>query len=684
MLVIIRRSNYTPPDYHTILHLPRFKVDSPNLSCFNRNMNTQILAIFLEEGNKLLTHFLGRRKSEEITPSSTTESPEEALARIYSTGPAVSPSGPKETLPPATVISPPTKESTPGQNVATACIPCAPPGTLVIANPRVEEIQNISIGDRVLDAGGQYSKVTDITKRYYDGELISISLPYQSDPIVLTPEHHVPAIKAHLCKKRSRICLPGLENPHCKDCDSKRSFHQILVPASQLSAPGIRNHSRHILLMPILKTTKDIKEINVAKIADTEYECIGDTIKPRKKNAHNRGRTARAIKNIVPVSQNFMALAGFYLAEGSVSVQARGMLVRFDYGYTEEKYASETVGFIKELFGVNASVTHAESTIRVSVSSTILGHFFENMFGKGAHDKHVPQWMLTLPPNKQVSLLTYYWKGDGSQWVNKGATQTCLSASTASASLACNLRLILHRLGIIHGIRKLKQGESNIKGRVIKSGFHYQIGVNGQSAVKLAKYLSLRVPSNWRFLQCHQAGIDKNWVYLPIRKIKRIKYQGTVLNLTTLPSNTYTVAGVAVHNCSVGHFGTSAGLLNEAVRFKKEGMVSNEILDRIAKVLEEQNALERVDLTPERLQATPGWEKPIAEEALTQSRNLRHRLEDVETIDELQKIAAETETYYKQLNSAWFRGKLGQKKSMENQVKEVVEAAEAVASEQKS
>ncbi len=50
--------------------------------------------------------------------------------------------------------------------------------------------------------------------------------------------------------------------------------------------------------------------------------------------------------------------------------------------------------------------------------------------------------------------------------------------------------------------------------------------------------------------------------------------------------------------CAVGHFSTSSGLLKEALRFKGEGITSNEILDRIAAALEEQNALERVDLTP--------------------------------------------------------------------------------------
>jgi len=111
--------------------------------------------------------------------------------------------------------------------------------------------------------------------------------------------------------------------------------------------------------------------------------------------------------------------------------------------------------------------------------------------------------------------------------------------------------------------------------------------------------------------------------------------------------------------CAVGHFSTSSGLLKEAVRFKGEGMTSNEILDRIAGALEEQNALEREDLSPEKIQRLPEWEKAIAEEALDQSRQLRHRLESIQSVDELEQAAVDTKRYYIKLNRQWYKGRFG-------------------------
>ncbi|GAI62651.1 unnamed protein product, partial [marine sediment metagenome] len=71
----------------------------------------------------------------------------------------------------------------------------------------------------------------------------------------------------------------------------------------------------------------------------------------------------------------------------------------------------------------------------------------------------------------------------------------------------------------------------------------------------------------------------------------------------------------------------------------------------------ELNAMERVDLTPEKLQNTSSWERPIADEALRQSRKLRHRLEGIGSMEEIEKVAADTESYYKKMNREWYRGR---------------------------
>jgi len=126
------------------------------------------------------------------------------------------------------------------------------------------------------------------------------------------------------------------------------------------------------------------------------------------------------------------------------------------------------------------------------------------------------------------------------------------------------------------------------------------------------------------------------------------------------PQSSYTsvspgTVATACIPCALGHFSTSAGLLNEATRFKGEGITSNEVADRIAKVLEELNTMERVDLTPEKIINTPDGERDLAEEALTQSRSLRHRLESIQSIEDLELAAADTSSYYRILFREWWK-----------------------------
>lgn len=120
--------------------------------------------------------------------------------------------------------------------------------------------------------------------------------------------------------------------------------------------------------------------------------------------------------------------------------------------------------------------------------------------------------------------------------------------------------------------------------------------------------------------------------------------------------------------CAIGHIGTCSGLLNEAMRFaKKDGIGSTEVIDRMGMCLDELNAMERVDLRPELTTELPEWEKALADDALVASRGLRHGLEEVKTVDHLEKLAATTQTARTRIGRSWFKQKLGR---MTNQEKE--------------
>lgn len=130
--------------------------------------------------------------------------------------------------------------------------------------------------------------------------------------------------------------------------------------------------------------------------------------------------------------------------------------------------------------------------------------------------------------------------------------------------------------------------------------------------------------------------------------------------LPTTEINEATAVPTGCVPCALGHYGACTGILNEAVRFVNggEGMDSNEVLDRTGMCLDELNAMERKDLRPQMIVQLPDWEKELAEKALSESRLIRHRLENLTTADELTEIAGSVQQTRQELYRNWAKRRL--------------------------
>jgi|GEM_PF-1189425 len=111
--------------------------------------------------------------------------------------------------------------------------------------------------------------------------------------------------------------------------------------------------------------------------------------------------------------------------------------------------------------------------------------------------------------------------------------------------------------------------------------------------------------------------------------------------------------------CAIGHVGTCSGLINEAVRFAhSDGMVSNEVIDRVGICLDELNGMEREDLRPAMIINLPPWEKEMAQRVLAASRQIRHRLEAMASVESLEEAAAASETVRLDVWRDWIKKKM--------------------------
>ena len=93
--------------------------------------------------------------------------------------------------------------------------------------------------------------------------------------------------------------------------------------------------------------------------------------------------------------------------------------------------------------------------------------------------------------------------------------------------------------------------------------------------------------------------------------------------------------------CCRDHWSTISGALSEALRFgRSDGMTSKDVQGRIGLALDEHNMMERIDLAAQAIAGLKGGEKELAEWSLRSSRQLRHQIGEINTLEDLEKAAA--------------------------------------------
>jgi len=490
----------------------------------------------------------------------------------------------------------------------TACLPCVPPDTIILTNQGSKRINELSVGDFVLDKDGEWTKIKKVFNNKYNGKIYDIQIKYQNTPITVTPEH------------------------------------PILINNGQYVKPDALKKSM-FLMFPRLTKVEDIFEIDLKNYCDDNYLLEHDNIQIISKNNYllnneikvRTQRVGRKIKQIIPLNNDFMRIIGFYLAEGCISNDKRGKRIRFSFGKHEKEYIGYTIKTIKELFGINPKKVNKKTGTNVEIYSKIIANYF-SQFGINSHSKKIPKEYLYLSKEKHNALLEGYYKGDG--YIRKKEYNN-ISCTTVSSKLANALKIILIRYGIVPSFYELIQKDTQINGRIIKSnGKRYILDCWGQSAIKLIEIVApKKIKKNYNIN--HSTYFDDKYVYYPIKNISIRDYDGCVLNIET-ESNSYIANGIITHNCSRDHFSTVSGALNEAIRFSRdEGVSHPEVMRRIGTSLDELNSLERWDLSSENIERLKGTEKKLAEWGLKKSRDLRHMITSVKNHEDLEHVSAE-------------------------------------------
>lgn len=225
----------------------------------------------------------------------------------------------------------------------------------------------------------------------------------------------------------------------------------------------------------------------------------------------------------VEISDDDLWLMGRYVADGHLRDS------RWTPGKFEEMVISIGAGKLPEFRDrVTRKVTYSET--RTATRATFYGHddiapFAQ--FGRGAVNKKLPTWVLSLPVEQARVFLEGYLSGDGY------IREKSISASTVSAELALGIAMLMQL--VFNKCPSIRTSEPRasvtIEGREVQTRAIHHIEVP-QSDVRLRNYVS---------------G-DYAWGH--VREVEEVTQPTLVYNLSVEEDETYTANGLVVHNCT--------------------------------------------------------------------------------------------------------------------------------------
>ncbi len=380
---------------------------------------------------------------------------------------------------------------------------CLIPETKIHANDKMKKISELT-DEHVLTHDGYYRKILQKFVRNHEGTIIRIKNNFGS--VSLTPEHMLFALKI---PKRWKF-----------------------------------------------NYTKNRKKLKAAWYHATDIEKGDFAVYPIMKEVENKEKIKTNIKKLkwdhrskeipveIIVDDDFLRLSGYFLSEGCIRDKITQAYIAFAFNIKEHEYAKDVAAITKKIFSLDCKIKEIpeRKTLMLSVYSAPLMRFFKNLFGKGAENKSIPHFMMVLPSEKQRSLISGLWRGDG--YINLERKNPRAGYSTISYQLVQQIKTLLLRQGIVPSV--YTEEEKTVKS--VKHKKTYRIHVSDRdSLLKLANLLgknaSMKIKSAKHF------WVDENYFYTPIRGIEELDYNGAVINLEVDESKSYTSDSFCIHNC---------------------------------------------------------------------------------------------------------------------------------------
>jgi len=439
---------------------------------------------------------------------------------------------------------------------------CCPAGSPILLSNGKKCIEDIKEGDAVIGSDGNKHKVSKTMSRPYIGELVELRALLRNDPIRMTPEHPVWVVRKLYRRSNDRRHLKVI--PRFVQASTIRKGDLLVLPRPKLSSPSFQSRidlvsfldmdhieydEAHVwskysnksngITAKLLSEKSGVSKRQVYRVMEaSDRNSKIDRISegPRRsvvsstKELGYDDRCAVKINRRVTLDEKLGYLLGLFAAEGYCSKST----VSFAFHENETNLHGEVKKSMREIFGLsnysesNKTGTH---TYEITFCSSILSLFFEKLFGKGAKNKKINNWILESPLAVKKEFLRGITDGDGIRVQSKTSVDERICTSSEQMAYQC-------------WMMSAEQGSNPTLMRISYRD-------NGEFVVRHSLFDD-RKRTRSPYVKT-VPGAD--YILCPVISVGRSQFNGSVYNFEVAEVNSYCLDGFAVHNCEAAACG---------------------------------------------------------------------------------------------------------------------------------
>ena len=384
---------------------------------------------------------------------------------------------------------------------------CFPAGAAVMTANGVKNIEDIQIGEFVIDDNGRANKVTESFERETEAGLLTIKAVGLL-PITCTPEHPI-------------LVSSGRKRKYKQD---KKGKYKVV--GENIGAPEWREAHKikagDWVAVPIPEPRFNTTEIVIER----------------------KGQTHRTVR----LTTELAKLIGYYVGDGWYTPNKAAQIIGFALDEKYPELHDELTSLITTVFDCKVyNCKRPRNTRRIQFHDPAFGQWLVDVAGNRSHNKRIPDFILY---HKNMAILTAFLQGylatDGARLQSDGVLRG-VQWGTVSRTLAQQLQLALCRYGALAPIKlHCREGQIMINptsGKAYKVRAAYFIQCSDKRVLDaLGEPYDEKRNVCWSF-------ISEGKIWTRVTSVAKQKFSGTVYNLEVENSHTYTVNNCVVHNC---------------------------------------------------------------------------------------------------------------------------------------